>query len=752
MTLLVTLTCCIFVGCQPEPQQAAIQTSDRGVNALQLISPPLQKTKVVSSYTELDEVTSPVNLVVVLHELYGGEFALSLDQISPGNGGTRRQLANGFYFDRVWDGKHAYVDWWVVGEPGVTSADDQFYQASIAVNRKPDGTLLPGLGAVIGGNRTYVFDTGCVLFEGCVLDLNLSTITRRDAIVANLVTAASSGSNTIVVDDASGFNVGDKVGVGLGGGGQADSRLSNAATITAIDGNSLTLGLALDEDGLAGDKVFSTCQLFTLVSSKTKNLIVEGGLITGNLAGNSESEAWIYNASIVVNQNPMKLDREFRFSGIRFEHTPGENLIIPTGSTVEACQIKSAMGSFIHLSSGIVDDQRQTYIANNICENVCQSLISGHNDAVVTWSANVRNVRIDNLLVNGSGQGCLGSATGTSNKLIVTNSEFHEATRFLQWSHTTTNDQTGNLVFSNVRGKNVGDAIISAKQVEEGLSVNDISFSHCHFEGNTRFAFRDCVNISFNDVVVIIDDSATFSSALLTDNYAINFQECNRIQLSNLNLFGPELIKTNVVGGIILRTLTNRKDSEDNDLNVRYMSNVTLDNVNVLNFQKGITANRADSIAITQDATVEGWVWNDVSVWGYQESNPNPGQSWGVDIPPGCLAKNVSFWAQHTTQNNSFIGIHVQGVSDANAASQRGAILDGYLSHFVAAAPNRGVWIGPTSGTDGRNNVILRNGISSHGIAGVDNSKSSIDSPEDLLTILPNYTAPQPSFAGQAIH
>lgn len=438
-------------------------------------------SKNVQEFTDYTSMLAAnVDNGLITTEPQRGLFYRSPDQVSPANGGTRLQRADGVYLDRKWDGLHCSVDWWITGNVDVTTA------IARACEVCPQDLILYGTQNLYTVRQTPTITST----RAVVRNLNL---TRPNEIFSTLTVAATDGVTSITVADGSLFRVTDYVCISTG---VSQGLQSGGNFISSINGNVLTftgpliLGTSIVGNYPVGTKVSVTQGLLN-VSELCTNLKIENCKFIGNDANNPLRQ-WQFNWGIAI-------AAAFRGQPIiencDFIDSPCESIFAPSGSKISRCTASNLQGSFCHLST-TSSTTTPTIIDGITANTICKSgVTSGHSDGFITFSANVENVTIQNCFVTncfGLVAGPFNSAPNPANRLRLINNRFVDFKGILLGP--LTGHRFEDLTVQNNHFINCGDINLQGANIYRGIGAVGIRIENNEFV-NGRIAMNHCADV-----------------------------------------------------------------------------------------------------------------------------------------------------------------------------------------------------------------------------------------------------------------
>lgn len=325
---------------------------------------------------------------------------------------------------------------WVVGAAGGAALDLYLNSSGVAVSQNvslASTALLPtfagaypslsaaiaaaGVGGtlVLQKNATYELSAGLTSLANQRIVGHGATIKRRNQIVTTTMTAMTSGSTTVVtLTSAAGFAVGMQVAFAQQGVARSalvyGSTLSSIRTITAVNGNQITLGAAIDVNVSIGGTCFLTFVSLTLADGAT----VEGVTFDGNRSN------WSYSRwEVTVEASAASTGNNQNFLNCRYVNVPGE-AILPYGDDIliQGNRFDAIGGNAIHLS-GVVG----ALITGNIGNNGNIDTAVGHADGFISFSNGNSRVVIDGNKATSFIAG-VGAINATDSDVTISDNDF----------------------------------------------------------------------------------------------------------------------------------------------------------------------------------------------------------------------------------------------------------------------------------------------------------------------------------------
>lgn len=531
----------------------------------------------------------------------GGVFVRSTTGTE--NGGTLLIADNAVKWKRLWDATHVIPEWWEVGGVDSSGASYSTFNAGNGIandNERINAAIITvGQGGVIElqKDKTYDIWTTLPLRIGQTINGNNATLRRGDLIVSDLAVNASSGTS-ITVDDASIFREGMSIGIidisAANSGVAFDENDGNVmGNITDITGNVITFANAISDSFVIGDKVFVRNQIVSSSTSSDLELIkIEGVKFDGNKSSNNLTVDWRYNATISIGYTNLYINNCYFFD------TPSEN-IFAAKCRLTNSYYQDLNGSLIHISDDI--DNRPGEIVIEGCwgdGSNYNPVLMGHSESVITFSANVFNVTINNCnFKNGEGAVFGGLSADNSDFIRINNSHFENYFSIFEGSSSTTDDLLGNIILTGNRFYNCGELNFIGRNTARGFSLNKIMISNNEFI-NVRVMLRQCSQIKITDNHFWYDDVNWTIKADYDDNPP-NYNQpgwmtifgYDSVHIENNVIEGPVVFNEFIQYGILLiHSNAVRKTSLGVDTEYFYGQDIKVNNNTLRNFKYGIWA------------------------------------------------------------------------------------------------------------------------------------------------------------------
>ena len=350
------------------------------------------------------------------------------------NAGTRIEDTNTDWWERVRPDGLYKPQWFPYGEfsANLSAEGDTIRTDSDIFNHilrgANEGALMIDISDDDGPAR-YNFDTPVDLPDRGVRIVGVNdTISRIDAVWAVVTTGGTSGSTSIVVDDATGFREGQQVAFITD---ETTTGVIVDKQISSVSGNTLNLQGTLGATVSIGDTAVVVFDLFKDQSSldTLRGLIEFSGIIFyGNRANNNITYHWTYNNTLDANNQNTLL----RFKDCRFVNTPTENVISGEALHMVGCQGEDLGGSFAH-ASGLVNTTPEIVIRDCYVHTsgIIGNAVTGHSEAVIVTSASPANITVHNSQFFNGNEAFFGDIGGGVDRFECVNSRIEEHPAFI---------------------------------------------------------------------------------------------------------------------------------------------------------------------------------------------------------------------------------------------------------------------------------------------------------------------------------
>ncbi len=315
-----------------------------------------------------------------------------------------------------------------------------------------------------------------------------STFKRADGYETTLTAGASDGATTLQVADASGFEVGQEVGI-VSGVGNADY-LSKAVAITAINSNTLTVN-AINSDVEIGDTVFRQTSIFHNTNGR---LILHDFIFDGNKANNTTSNSWRYNYTI-SGSAPLEI-----YDGLA-QNTPSENFLVTGGSIIDGLNCRDLDGSMIHVTNSS-SAPLPISIKNIYGYDVCQASDNGHNESWVTFSNIAKNVTIEDAKIAGVGTAALPNVSYEDGDLVLRRLDVSEAASGITMNASTKDVILEGFCLRDSVFRDCGLFRFLGNSLASGFYVDHVELEGVRFIGTNSLQFKQVKTLNLRDVLI----------------------------------------------------------------------------------------------------------------------------------------------------------------------------------------------------------------------------------------------------------
>ena len=370
-------------------------------------------------------------------------------------------------------------------------------------------------GAIEFDNGFVYNNAGTIIFkEGQILDGKNATL-RRINRIRSTIASHNVGSNEIIVEDSTLFEVGMSIVAKLG------NEYSYPYNIVQKSGNQLTLYASMsllnnDIVSFTGAEIFTSCYQISAVQPYVR---IDNLMLDGNRGGNELDNRWEFSGELYLQSQNGK------FMNISISNSIGESInLFGNNPLLRNITITNGNGNGIHLGSN------DRYTIDNVrIENVNLLALEddyslGHEGGAIAYSDNVHGGLVHNVYVE--------------NALAVVGGINGE-------------DDSGNN-FDKMTGVNCKKAI-EIKQVFGGNKLKDIQII------NSKFINCEKLEISSN----------------LTTPVA---EAARNIRLRNVDLINTSLLIAKV-DSLFLDWILFTASSESNMINFDYVYNSTVNNL-----------------------------------------------------------------------------------------------------------------------------------------------------------------------------
>lgn len=414
----------------------------------------------------------------------GGEFKLSSDQDSDADNVLRIERTDGTIVERVWDGVNFSVEWvpmnvansWgtpIVNGDKITAAV-QIIPAGATLHLKP--------------KTTYNVDLPARLDKDLTIEGHGATVKRSTQRSSLLTANSNSGSTTVTVANGSAFRVGQRAFVVKTAGVLGGHAMVNGTSVLAgsagfiiigISGNVITFGESLQQSCVSGNNLVALDSLLISDDDSTR-IVIRDTVFDGDNTNHDDVLDWAagYGLSLAFGV----IER------CKFINMPNECLTLSSGSVVD-CTAEDCWGSFVHVSANgnyVKGIQIQNcYTKNTTTKN------NFHDEGVITFSANTRNIRLLDCVFDNSagtrGIGVLGLLDSS-----------------------TSSDFDSNVSIENVVGKNFSKVLTLSNSEAESPSVFDrVHICKCTFDtcGLLSVNGKDVTKSGFVNEFIVSDSA-----------------------------------------------------------------------------------------------------------------------------------------------------------------------------------------------------------------------------------------------------
>jgi hypothetical protein len=246
-------------------------------------------------------------------------------------------------------------------------------------------------GLVYFAPGTYTICHRLVPRNGQVWELEGATLRLCDALLSPLTAPAGSGATHVDVEDASVFELGQRISPIKGRGGD-DGEQGELHVIVAIDGNRVHFTNPLIQDYAAGDALLVVEAIVeTTILPGPRAWVLRGGTIDGNRRGNPHHVAWELGTGILASGHGVTI------SGVTFLDCWGS--CIHAGSLFDS-EIRDSVfdtgaSAAIHLSN-----TRNLLIQGSAFSNFnADAALARHSEGTITWSNLNQDVVVDRVCI-----------------------------------------------------------------------------------------------------------------------------------------------------------------------------------------------------------------------------------------------------------------------------------------------------------------------------------------------------------------
>ena len=335
------------------------------------------------------------------------------------------------------------------------------------------------------------------------------------------------------------------------------------------------------------------------------------------------------------------------------------------------------------------------------------------------------------------------------NRLFLHNCVIDSAIENSSINAGTTQVSIGNLTISSCEFINGKDFLFTGNDVRKGHAVENVVIQDSKFL-NCRFNFSNVRNVRWHSNELRFNSSYVAATAALAIPGAVVFTNYDRISITDSVFEGPNVHQPGILAGLHLdlNTSLKRKTAGGVDTVHLYPSGVHVSNVTIANFPRGLSNYQTYGQTVLNSVT--GWTYNDIRVWSAREGNgySSAQPTWAIQVPAGCIARNLSTFTQFTTSNGNYIPLQIYGINSTGAiADCRGGYVDGATIIHVTSQ-GAIVCTAGAVGNLSRHNIITRNIRTSFVTPTYfvqDATKSSLEAMTNIgVTVLPSLTSEDP--------
>ena len=516
---------------------------------------------VVESYSELKSYSGSSDNVLVNHPQYGGLFVrVNPDTVTAyptaynGNGVLVFEGQNSSVWIRKRDDYGRFLIRWVEVNPGLNATyPDEFAandQDAIAMTISAAGKQYSGYEdipyslavhnkVVVFESKTYEVDERTYTNTDIRFEGNDCTIKIKEPFCTTL-TASYTGGTTVNVSDASGFKVGHKL---LIADGMGFDSCCVPPEIVSISGNVLTVGATTCPITMPiGARVCTDHDVFTVQN--------EGGLPQAialrkteftdmHFVGNYDDDAnecYSWRLGSFVNaQSGGASFRECSFRG----HTAPQ-VFVAYDCDFDNCRWENNALSPFHITQSASYAKKDTIgqvVVNNcvFINNNNKQHLDVHSESIFTFSANVRNVRVNKCYGYSNGGAIFGPVTADDIGFSMSDCDFYDSDNISSFAlGTADNIDLDQIQIHNNNFYDCGDLLI------QGVSAINESFDNLVITDNvfwnSRVAIKGTENLLFSGNTVMADTNFiandlpnTFVNKMLKAQFVIYNSDDGRI-------------------------------------------------------------------------------------------------------------------------------------------------------------------------------------------------------------------------------
>jgi hypothetical protein len=591
----------------------------------------------LSNYTALRAYTGNSMAVVVQDFIYnfdgftyttvGGVF----HRVATGSedGATLLVATNGVKWKRDWDGIHVRPEWWECGKydhngilysskltsaTGIYNESDRINSASFFVDTHKAGVV------ELQSGKTYIVDRYIFLSS---INGNGAIIKQVRPAVTNIVGSYTAGQTVVTVASVAGLRAGQYIcitnntgtygGIGFTENFSDNSQNANPI-IVSIVGNVVTLNTSGNLSCPASSAFGVVPRLgVTDINSKINYLFLDGDGANKNVV----TYDWRH-ISFVSNpaENMESGDLRGVWQNCSFKNIPG---IVTDGShfTMLDCIADSIGCGIFHyggVTAGNASQNHSARVDGLTMSNIgfINPWMTSHQEAVFTFSSNVKNIFINNVKGRAIGNSIFGFMGSETDNIVITNSTFegykpawatqalpHLITRWAKdigYTVPTDEAQRG-LRIENCVFNTCGDLLFQGRDLAKGQTIDNIRIVNNKFN-NTRISFFNTTSIymegnelksdTFSNVA---NNAYTYplSNIGVVTTAMITAVACDRVTIKNNIIEGNETYTANCDYGIVVQPLREfRKDDAGVNTKVWYSTDLVIDNNQVSRVSFGI--------------------------------------------------------------------------------------------------------------------------------------------------------------------
>lgn len=644
------------------------------------------------------------------------------------NGGTIIVASDGIVYERIWDNKHVFADWWEVGgyswngkpfvdkdvisTDAITISDRVFHdgifndcdriRSAASVAESGDIVTVAKITDVViditidgdldGEDESIEYDFANIL---------LSRVTSDEVTTTGTISISDLSFD---VTNANQYRVGQQlhiVDVTLPGGGRNYNE-GVIKRITSISGNTITVNTSFTRVFPIGSRVFingtilRTSSNGTNQQSQVRNFSINGNRLNG---GNTRYPSdWRYNHAIVIgtSENPPLIENGYIYD------SPSESIFIPSYGRVYEVDADSLDGSFVH-GSGSDQGQRglstsQMYIANCTVNGVCLAgdAVTDHSEAAITNSARFKNLQLINCNFSNGKEGIIaGDVNSPANEgfIQITGGVYKNFKNIIETfdvGSASQPEREDGFYIRDASFYNCGRVLLWGENATTGKSINDIKIEKNTFY-DTRFSFRECTNVSVSNNSILFDTAfhtdflnRPLPNSALETYSVFDIQRSSNVSISNNKIESFETLDTliAVAFNINAEECRRKKNSAGVDENVYWEQDIHIDDNTIKGFLTGVTGIRGfkkNLNAVNTLYTTVNWTFNGNEFTQHPDAFTYPVAQFqvfktaGFFVPAGATANNNII--KGTKEDSDFVGMVLYGqlASGGSAAEYFGA-------------------------------------------------------------------------------